>query len=34
MNKRYVVVGILLAAVVTFAFLVGSPMFGGLDMYR
>jgi len=34
MNRRYVIVGVVLAAVVTFAFLMGSPMFGGLDMYR
>lgn len=34
MNKRYVVAGVILASIIAFAFLMGSPMFGGLDMYR
>jgi hypothetical protein len=34
MNKRYVVVGIILGSIVTIAFFVGSPMFGGFDIFR
>ncbi len=34
MNRRYVIVGVILAAIVTFAFFMGSPMFEGIDMYR
>jgi len=33
-NKRFIVVGILLGAAVTFAFFMGSPMFGGFDINR
>lgn len=34
MNKRFVLVGVLLASIVALAFLAGSPMFGGFDTYR
>ena len=31
---RYVAVGAVLAAIVAFAFFMGSPMFGGFDVVR
>jgi len=34
MNKRFVVVGILLGSMIIIAFFAGSPMFGGMDMLR
>jgi len=34
MNKRFIIVGIVLGAAVALAFLVGSPMFGGFDTLR
>jgi len=34
MNKRFVIVGILLGSLITIAFFAGSPMFGGMDMLR
>lgn len=34
MNKRFIIVGIILAGVVALAFFVGSPMFGGFDKLR
>jgi uncharacterized membrane protein YqhA len=34
MNKRLVIVGIILGAVVAMAFFMGSPMFEGFDMLR
>jgi len=34
MNKRFVIVGILLGTMITIAFFAGSPMFGGMDMLR
>jgi len=34
MNSRLIVAGVALAIVVTFAFFMGSPMFGGFDMNR
>lgn len=34
MNKRFIVVGIGLAIVVTLAVIIGSPMFGGFDTLR
>jgi hypothetical protein len=34
MNKRFIIVGIVLGIAVTFAFLVGSPMYGGFDAFR
>jgi len=33
-NRRFIIVGIVLGAVVTIAFIVGSPMFGGFDTLR
>lgn len=33
-NMRYVAVGAVLAAIVAFAFFMGSPMFGGFDVVR
>jgi hypothetical protein len=32
MNKRFIVVGIALGILVSIAFFVGSPMFGGFDL--
>ena len=32
MNKRLIVVGIALGIIVSIAFFVGSPMFGGFDL--
>lgn len=34
MNKRFVIVGIVLGIVVVTAVLIGSPMFGGFDSMR
>ena len=34
MNRRFVIVGVFLGVTVLFAFIMGSPMFGGLDMHR
>tara|TARA_B100000929_G_scaffold103030_1_gene81505 strand:- start:388 stop:492 length:105 start_codon:yes stop_codon:yes gene_type:complete len=34
MNNRLVIAAIILGALVTVAFFVGSPMFGGFDMGR
>jgi hypothetical protein len=34
MNKRFIIVGIVLGAAVTIAFLIGSPMMGGFDTLR
>ncbi|KFM19970.1 hypothetical protein AAA799P11_00274 [Marine Group I thaumarchaeote SCGC AAA799-P11] len=34
MNKRFVIVGIVLGIVVIAAVLIGSPMFGGFDAMR
>jgi hypothetical protein len=32
MNKRFIAVGIALGIIVSIAFFVGSPMFGGFDL--
>lgn len=34
MNRRFVIVAILLGTLVTIAFFAGSPMFGGFDQIR
>jgi hypothetical protein len=34
MNIRFIAVGIALGIIVTVAFFMGSPMFGGYDMMR
>jgi len=34
MNKRFIIVGVVLAAVIAVAVYVGSPMFLGYDMQR
>lgn len=34
MNKRFIIVGIVLGIAVIFAFFSGSPMFGGYDGMR
>jgi hypothetical protein len=34
MNKRFIVVGIILGAALGIVFLAGSPMFGGFDKLR
>ncbi|KFM14709.1 hypothetical protein AAA799O18_00532 [Marine Group I thaumarchaeote SCGC AAA799-O18] len=34
MNSRFIVVGIALGIMISIAFFVGSPMFGGFDMGR
>ena len=32
MNKRFIVVGIALGILISIAFFVGAPMFGGFDL--
>ncbi|AJM92615.1 conserved exported protein of unknown function [Nitrosopumilus piranensis] len=34
MNKRFIVVGVVLGLIVVAAVLIGSPMFGGFDAMR
>jgi len=34
MNKRFVIVGVALIAIISIAFFAGSPMFGGFDLIR
>jgi len=34
MNTRFIAVAVVLGIVVTIAFFMGSPMFGGYDMMR
>jgi hypothetical protein len=34
MNKRFILVGIVLAIIVTFAVIIGSPAIGGFDAMR
>jgi len=34
MNTRFIAVGIALGIIVSIAFFMGSPMFGGYDMMR
>jgi hypothetical protein len=34
MNKRFVIVGIVLAIVITLAVIIGSPAMGGFDAMR
>jgi len=34
MNKRFIIVGIVLGIAVTFAVLIGSPALGGFDAMR
>ena len=34
MNKRFIIVGVILAIAVTFAVLIGSPALGGFDSMR
>jgi len=34
MNKRFIIVGIVLGIAVAIAFFFGSPMFGGFDKLR
>jgi len=34
MNKRFVIVGLLLGIVVTLAIIIGSPALGGFDSMR
>lgn len=34
MNKRFVIVGIVLGIVITLAVIIGSPALGGFDMMR
>jgi len=33
-KKRFIMIGIFLGVIVTFAVLMGSPMFGGYDIAR
>ena len=33
-KKRFIIVGILLGVILTFAFFIGSPMFGNFDQLR
>lgn len=32
MNKRFIVVSVLLASIILLSFVIGSPMFYGIDM--
>jgi hypothetical protein len=32
MNKRFIITGIFLGIIISIAFFVGSPMFGGFDL--
>ena len=34
MNKRFIIVGVVLGIVIVAAVLIGSPMFGGFDSMR
>jgi UPF0716 family protein affecting phage T7 exclusion len=34
MNKRFIIVGIVLGVIVTLAVFIGSPALGGFDMFR
>lgn len=34
MNTRFVIVGVVLASLVTAAFFIGSPIFDGIDAFR
>jgi len=34
MNKRFIIVGIVLGIVITFAVIIGSPALGGFDSMR
>ena len=34
MNKRFIIIGIILGVVVTFAVIIGSPAIGGFDAMR
>ena len=34
MNKRFVIVGVVLGAIIVAAVIVGSPAIGGFDMIR
>jgi len=34
MNKRFILVGVLLGILVTFAVIIGSPALGGFDSMR
>ena len=34
MNKRFIVVGIVLGVAITMAVLIGSPMYGNFDAFR
>jgi len=34
MNKRFILVGIVLGIIVTLAVIIGSPAIGGFDMLR
>jgi hypothetical protein len=34
MNKRFILIGIVLGVIVTLAVLIGSPAIGGFDMFR
>jgi hypothetical protein len=34
MNKRFILIGIVLGTVITFAVIIGSPALGGFDAMR
>jgi hypothetical protein len=34
MNKRFVIVAAALGTIISLAFFIGSPMFGGFDLIR
>jgi hypothetical protein len=34
MNKRFIIIGVVLGIIVTFAVIIGSPALGGFDAMR
>jgi hypothetical protein len=34
MNKRFIIIGVVLGVIVTFAVIIGSPALGGFDAMR
>jgi len=34
MNKRFIIIGVVLGAIITFAVIIGSPALGGFDAMR
>jgi hypothetical protein len=34
MNKRFIIIGVVLGVIITFAVIIGSPALGGFDAMR